>query len=67
MPLGLTHSLCMSHRVVRDELNEVPPERRFSLPERKPLPAKDEQLTTQLAQTIKIIGDDLVKHKPLNE
>ncbi|KAL2090341.1 hypothetical protein ACEWY4_015029 [Coilia grayii] len=54
-------------RVVKDELKHMPSEIVPPLPDLKPLPAKDEILTTQLAQTIKIIGDDLVKHKPLND
>ncbi|XP_063056589.1 apoptosis regulator BAX-like [Engraulis encrasicolus] len=64
----ITEAIMM--RVLRDELRQaelpagvaMPP-----LPETKPLPDKDDILTTQLAQTIKIIGDDLVKHKPLND
>ncbi|XP_062412421.1 apoptosis regulator BAX-like [Sardina pilchardus] len=61
----ITEAIMM--RVVKDELKEVPAEIVPPLPEPKPLHAKDEILTAQLAQTIKIIGDDLVKHKALND
>ncbi|KAG5275887.1 hypothetical protein AALO_G00125630 [Alosa alosa] len=61
----ITEAIMM--RVVKDELKEVKAEIVPPLPEQKPLDAKDEILTSQLAQTIKIIGDDLVKHKTLND
>ncbi|XP_042564790.1 apoptosis regulator BAX-like [Clupea harengus] len=61
----ITEAIMMS--VVKDELKEVPTEQVPTLPEPKHFNAKDQNLTSQLAQTIKIIGDDLVKHKPLND